>query len=71
MPKHFLVGTLAIWRGAHAPDESWLLDPDASAHKKFGTENCSTYLIRPDGYVAERSQPADFKPIAQALAALR
>jgi len=66
-----LVGTLAIWRGAHAPDESWLLDPDASAHKKFGTENCSAYLIRPDGYVAERSQPADFKPIAQALAALR
>ncbi len=66
-----LVGTLAIWRGDHSPDESWLLDPDASAHKKFGAGNSSAYLIRPDGYVAERSQPADFKPIAQALAALR
>ncbi len=66
-----LLGTIAIWRGDHAPDESWLLDPDASAHKKFGAENSGAYLIRPDGYIAERSQPANFKPIAQVLAALR
>ncbi len=66
-----LLGTLAIWRGDHAPDESWLLDPDGTAHRKFGAGSSSAYLIRPDGYVAERSQPADFKPVALALAALR
>jgi 2-polyprenyl-6-methoxyphenol hydroxylase-like FAD-dependent oxidoreductase len=66
-----LVSTLALWRGDHTPDDSWLLDADGSAHRKFGAGNPSVYLIRPDGYVAERSQPADFKPIAQLLAALR
>jgi len=66
-----LVVTLAVWRGDHAPDDSWLLDADGSAHRKFGAANPSSYLIRPDGYVAERSQPADFRPIEQSLAALR
>lgn len=66
-----LLGSLAVWRGDHAPDASWMLDPDGSAHSKFAAEFSSAYLIRPDGVVAARSQPADFAPIERALSAIR
>jgi 2-polyprenyl-6-methoxyphenol hydroxylase-like FAD-dependent oxidoreductase len=66
-----LVGTAGIWRGEHAPDDSWLLDPDGSAHKRFGAENTSIYLVRPDSYVATRSQPANFEPVAKVLAGMK
>jgi 2-polyprenyl-6-methoxyphenol hydroxylase-like FAD-dependent oxidoreductase len=62
-----LIGSVAVWRGDHAPDASWVLDPDTHAHKRFGAEFCSLYLLRPDGVVAVRSQPADFSPVASLL----
>ncbi len=48
-----------VWSGEHPPDDSWLLDPEGKAHRKFGAEQASFYLIRPDRYVALRSQPAE------------
>jgi len=48
-----------------------LLDPDCGAHKRFGAELPSAYLVRPDGVVAARCQPADYAPIARALGRIR
>ena len=48
-----------VWSGEHPPDDGWLLDPEGKAHRKFGAEQASFYLIRPDRYVALRSQPAE------------
>lgn len=36
-----------------------LLDTDAMLHRRFGAGSESLYLLRPDGYVGYRSQPAD------------
>lgn len=36
-----------------------LLDPDAILHRRFGAGSECLYLVRPDGYVGYRSQPAD------------
>jgi 2-polyprenyl-6-methoxyphenol hydroxylase-like FAD-dependent oxidoreductase len=41
------------WQG------SVLLDPHGAIHKKYGARSECLYLIRPDGYVAYRSQPAN------------
>ena len=37
---------------------SLLLDPRGELHRAFGARSECLYLIRPDGYVAFRSQPA-------------
>lgn len=54
-----LVRLVRVWHGRQPPEGDWLLDPDASAHKAFGVESSAFYLIRGDGYVALRSQPAE------------
>lgn len=64
-----LLSCLSVWRGEHAPDESWLLDPDGSAHRAAGADFTAAVLVRPDGFVAARSQPADLAPLLAALAA--
>ncbi|MBV9449750.1 MAG: FAD-dependent monooxygenase [Streptosporangiaceae bacterium] len=38
---------------------SVLLDPDRMLHRVFGARTECLYLIRPDGYIAYRSAPAD------------
>jgi len=38
---------------------SVLLDAGGAIHKRFGARSECLYLIRPDGYVAYRNQPAD------------
>ena len=35
-----------------------VLDSDGSLHRRYGATSESLYLIRPDGYVGYRSQPA-------------
>ena len=35
-----------------------ILDPERSLHYRYGAETECLYLIRPDGYVAYRSEPA-------------
>jgi hypothetical protein len=38
---------------------SVLIDSDGDVHRRFGARSECVYLIRPDGYVAYRCQPAD------------
>jgi 2-polyprenyl-6-methoxyphenol hydroxylase-like FAD-dependent oxidoreductase len=40
-------------------DGAILLDVDGEIHKRYGARSECLYLVRPDGYVAYRAQPAD------------
>jgi len=51
-------------------DGDLILDPDFELHDHFGARSESLYLVRPDGYVAYRSQPADAEHLAEYLGAL-
>jgi hypothetical protein len=46
-------------RGTPGPDAGILADPEGALHKRFGARAECLYLLRPDGYVAYRSNPAD------------
>ena len=48
-------------------DGGVLLDPDHEAHKLYGANAESLYLVRPDGYVGFSSQPAEGKPLFRYL----
>jgi hypothetical protein len=39
-------------------DERLILDPERSLYYRYGAESECLYLIRPDGYVGYRSEPA-------------
>ena len=59
-----VVHTLIVTPGAEPPasldwDGSPLRDPGAELHTRFGARAECAYLVRPDGYVGYRSQPAD------------
>ena len=55
---HILLPSAARPEALHW-DGSTLLDPEGDLHHRYGAASESLYLIRPDGYVAYRSQPAD------------
>jgi 2-polyprenyl-6-methoxyphenol hydroxylase-like FAD-dependent oxidoreductase len=40
-------------------DGGVLCDPEGALHKRYGARSECLYLVRPDGYVAYRTQPAD------------
>ncbi len=44
-------------------DVDVFLDPDRDAHHRYAATAESLYLVRPDGYVAFRSQPAATRPV--------
>ncbi|WP_369371612.1 FAD-dependent monooxygenase [Promicromonospora sp. Populi] len=44
-------------------------DPDRSAHRQYGVERASTFVVRPDGYVAYRGHPVDAEALLADLAA--
>lgn len=48
-----------VWNGENPPPGEWLMDANAKVHRRCGAEVSSWYLVRPDGFVAKRSQPAD------------
>jgi len=50
------------WDGAVVPD------PAGALHRRFGARAECLYLVRPDGYVAYRSQPADEEKLLAYLA---
>ena len=43
------------------------LDPEAQLHHLYGARNACLYLLRPDGYVGFRSQPAEFASLQEYL----
>ena len=65
-----LVRVISVWHGGNPPGADWLLDPDVSAHKRFGVDQASFYLVRPDQYVALRSQPAEAVVLHEWLAGI-
>jgi len=50
-----------------APDVSVLLDDEHVFHRRFGAGAECLYLVRPDGYVGFRAQPATWEPLAEHL----
>jgi 2-polyprenyl-6-methoxyphenol hydroxylase-like FAD-dependent oxidoreductase len=57
----------AAGNGGAKMDTSLVLDPEGIAHHKYGAQHECLYLIRPDGYVGFRSQPAEFEPLVKHL----
>lgn len=55
----FVVVPMGTRPEALAEDIAVLFDTDGEMHRRFGARSESVYLIRPDGYVGYRSQPAD------------
>ena len=51
-------------------DGSVLLDASHALHKVYGADAESLYLVRPDGYVGFRSQPAATEPLLEYLGRL-
>ncbi len=45
-----------------------VLDPDGATHAMYGADAEALYLIRPDGYIGFRSQPADAEQLLTYLA---
>ncbi|MFC8796749.1 FAD-dependent monooxygenase [Promicromonospora sp. NPDC057138] len=44
-------------------------DPDRSAHRQYGVERASAFVVRPDGHVAYRGHPVDADALLADLAA--
>jgi hypothetical protein len=51
-------------------DAPALLDCHGAVHKRYGARSECLYLIRPDGYVAYRCQPADGDQLAGYLSSI-
>jgi hypothetical protein len=49
---------------------SVIFDADGAAHKRYGARSECLYLVRPDGYVAYREQPARLAPLEKYLETL-
>jgi hypothetical protein len=54
-------------RPVQLDDVDAFLDPDRDAHHRYAATAESLYLVRPDGYVAYRSQPATAGPLLDHL----
>jgi len=63
---HLIVGADSAPEGL-AREGSVLLDGSGSLHELYGASTESLYLIRPDGYVGFRSQPAEVEPLIEYL----
>jgi hypothetical protein len=51
-------------------DGALVLDPGGVLHGRFGARAQCAYLVRPDGYVGYRSQPADEERLLSYLAGI-
>ena len=67
-----LIRTVLVARDAGTG--SWqgdrLADPDGEVHRRYGASAECLYLIRPDGYIGYRSQPADASALARYLGSI-
>jgi len=50
--------------------ERVVLDASKAMHRRYGAGSECLYLVRPDGYVGFRSQPAAWKPLEEHLASV-
>ena len=66
-----IVRVLRVWAGDQPPQEDWFLDGDLAAHRRYGVYQPALYLIRPDGYVGVRAQPAAIPAVADYFRGLR
>jgi 2-polyprenyl-6-methoxyphenol hydroxylase-like FAD-dependent oxidoreductase len=70
-----LVRSSLVWPGDAPPAElsdevPVLFDPDGDAHHRYGARADCLYLVRPDGYVGFRAQPARAEGLQSHLARL-
>jgi hypothetical protein len=63
---HLIVGADSAPEGLERED-SVLLDGSRSLHELYGASAESLYLVRPDGYVGFRGQPAEAEPLIEYL----
>jgi hypothetical protein len=63
---HLIVGADSAPEGL-APEDSVLLDGSRSLHELYGARAESLYLVRPDGYIGFRGQPAEVEPLIEYL----
>ncbi|MGB2691135.1 MAG: FAD-dependent monooxygenase [Thermodesulfobacteriota bacterium] len=63
---HLIIGSKATPAGLPEVPSTWV-DPDHEMHKDFGAAKASLYLIRPDGYIAFRNQPASASDLKEYL----
>jgi hypothetical protein len=66
-----MVRVLGVWAGDQPPKGEWFLDGDLAAHSRYGADQTALYLIRPDGYVGVRAQPASIPAAVGYLRRLR
>lgn len=45
--------------------ENVYIDPENALHELYGSQQATCYLVRPDGYIAFRSQPLDLAALKQ------
>ncbi len=65
---HLIIGAEEIPTGLPEVVSSWIDNGDM--HKDFGAAKSSLYLIRPDGYIAFRNQPASASDLEEYLATI-
>jgi len=62
---------VAIWQQDQVPEgvpgDRHYLDPQGSAHTRFGMHGSGWYLVRPDQYVGARSSPVCFDTLSSVL----
>ena len=51
-------------------DGSLVLDASGALHERYGARSECVYLVRPDGYVGYRGQPADEERLFAYLATI-
>lgn len=56
---------------AAAGNKNIVLDPELNLHHKYGAGSESLYLIRPDGYIGFRSQPAEVDGVENYFSKIR
>lgn len=66
---HLVIGSTEIPDGLPELTSTWI-EPDHEIHNDFGAAKASLYLIRPDGYIAFRNQPASASDLNEYLATI-
>lgn len=66
---HLIIGADKIPAGLPQVPSTWI-DSSHEMHKDFGAAKSSLYLVRPDGYIAFRNQPASASDLKEYLATI-